>query len=106
MTESTKPIDVRFDEDGFLQDPNQWTPSLAQNIAQQDGFSHLGYKHWIMITTMRKYYFRYYSPPAMHYICHHSHLDPDCAELFHHDMREAWRIAGLPNPGEEARAYL
>ena len=106
MTESTEPFDDRFDEDGFLQDPNQWTPRLAQSIAQQDGFSQLEYIHWIMIAAMRKYYYEYYSPPLMHYICHHGHLDSNCIELFHHNAREAWRIAGLPNPGEEAKAYL
>lgn len=103
--------DSRFDEDGFLHDPNLWNPRLAQNIAQKDGIAILEYDHWIIIAEMRKYYYQYGSPPAMRYICHHSHLGENCIALFHNNLsrsnaREAWRIAGLPNPGEEAKAYL
>jgi len=29
-----------------------------------------------------------------------------CLEQLFHGTREAWRIAGLPDPGEEARAYM
>jgi tRNA 2-thiouridine synthesizing protein E len=106
MTQRSEIHDNRFDEDGFLYDPSLWNPRLAQNIAQHDGITELEYRHWIMIAEMRKYYYQYHTPPAMHFICHHSHLGSNCAGLFHHNAREAWRIAGLPNPGEEAKAYL
>lgn len=106
MAQTTDIRDTRFDEDGFLHDPYQWNPRLAQDIAQQDGITILEYKHWLMIAALRKYYFQYHTPPAMRYICHHSHLGSSCTALFHHNAREAWRIAGLPNPGEEAKAYL
>lgn len=106
MTYSTDYRDDRFDEDGFLVDPGQWNPRLAQSIALQDGIEILEVNHWLMIAAMRKYYFQYHTPPAMHYIYHHSHLGENCADLFHQNAREAWRIAGLPNPGEEAKAYL
>lgn len=33
-------------------------------------------------------------------------LDADCLHQLFRSPRQAWRIAGLPNPGEEAKAYL
>ena len=33
-------------------------------------------------------------------------MDKHCVDKLFHSQREAWRVAGLPDPGEEARAYM
>ncbi len=44
---------VEFDDEGFLVDPNTWTPELAQEIADVLGIE-LTDKHWQVINFARK----------------------------------------------------
>ena len=98
---------LKFDEDGFLTDPNQWNESVARFIAACDGVGELKKEQWSIIQSMREEYFKYGAPPVPRFVCHINHMQKNCmGELFDNDRREAWRIAGLPNPGEEAKAYL
>ena len=96
-----------FDEDGFLSDPNQWSESVARFIASSDGVGELTQDQWSIIWSMRAEYFKHDSPPVPRFVCHINHMQKNCVSvLFDNNRREAWRIAGLPNPGEEAKAYL
>lgn len=98
---------ISFDEDGFLTDPDAWSEALAEQLAQQDGLAPLTSEHWAVIRALRAHYQRFHAPPALRRVCHVNHMDKYCVDtLFAHNCREAWRIAGLPNPGEEAKAYL
>jgi tRNA 2-thiouridine synthesizing protein E len=95
-----------FDEDGLLRDPAQWNETLAQTIAQREGVGALNEAHWKVIHSLRQHYARFGAAPAMIQICRlhgqHRHWVHD---LFHSCLN-AWRVAGLPNPGEEAKTYL
>lgn len=107
MNRMSEPAGRYFDEDGFLRDPNLWNREIALKIAGEEGLDHLDHDQWVMIAFLRRYYFKYFGPPVMHYICHVSQLGPQCGHaLFDKGTVEAWRIAGLPNPGEEAKAYM
>ena len=98
---------LEFDEDGFLSDPSQWSESVARFIAASDGIGELTQEQWSIIWSMRDTYFKYEAPPVPHFVCHINHMQKNCVSvLFDNNRREAWRIAGLPNPGEEAKAYL
>jgi tRNA 2-thiouridine synthesizing protein E len=96
-----------FDNEGFLRNPQQWTEQLAAEIARRDGLMELTPSHWGVIRTLRDHYDRFGAvPPAFHHICHLNHLGRHGVEYLFHSQREAWRIAGLPDPGEEARTYM
>ena len=96
-----------FDEDGFLKDSSHWNEDVARTIARHDGLAVLTDDHWAIIRTLRDHYFRCGTIPWMRHICHENHLGDHCVDdLFAHSSREAWRVAGLPNPGEEAKAYM
>jgi len=43
---------------------------------------------------------------AQSHICHLGGEAPDCMQHLFPSPLHAWRIAGLPNPGEEAKAYM
>jgi len=43
---------------------------------------------------------------ALSHVCHLTGQSADCMQHLFPNPREAWRVAGLPNPGEEAKAYL
>jgi tRNA 2-thiouridine synthesizing protein E len=108
MMEQLQPEKILvFDDDGFIKDPNKWDESIAQLIAEMDGIPVLTSEHWAVIHTLREHYFKYRSLLPTRHICHETHMDRTCMDhLFFRSLREAWRIAGLPNPGEEAKTYM
>lgn len=99
-------IPQAFDQDGFLIDPDKWNRALAQQIAGEDGVGELTAAHWGVIQQLRNHYLEQGAIiPALH-ACRVNHLDAGCVPEMFRSMREAWRIAGLPNPGEEAKSYM
>lgn len=99
-------LDSGFDEDGFIKDPQAWDRKSATAIAQRNGIQGLADDHWRVIEQLRKHYLDTGSIPVMRHICREIGLKEDCVSELLHDPMRAWRIAGLPNPGEEAKAYL
>ena len=46
-------VTVELNEEGFLQDPNQWTPELAAELAKEEGIE-LTDAHWQIINWCRE----------------------------------------------------
>ncbi len=103
---STPRILAAFDEDGFLIDASQWTESLAVQIAELDGLEPLTDSHWRVIHHIRERYFRVGGLPAMRLVCRATGLARGDIHRLFGGCRAIWRIAGLPDPGEEAKAYF
>ncbi len=107
MAIHTESMPLDLDPDGFLLDPERWDETVAREIARRDGLGELTPGHWRVIHCLREEYERLHAPMPMRHICHEQNLSPHCIEdLFGPNPREAWRVAGLPNPGEEAKAYM
>lgn len=105
-TSSAPPGTAIFDPDGFLLDPAMWSESLADRIAQNDGLGSLSELQVSLLHTLREEFSKHGSVTALSHICHLAGQSPDCIQNLFPSPREAWRIAGLPNPGEEAKAYM
>ena len=97
---------AEFDEYGLLRDPANWTPELAQHLARLEGLGQLAPRHWAFLNALRAYYQRFHVPPPTAKICHELDLKHNCGHTLFPSCLAAWRIAGLPDPGEEARSYL
>ena len=97
---------AKFDEDGLLCDPAQWNEALAQAIATREGLGVLSEAHWKVIYSLRAHYARFHVAPAMVQIGHMHGQDKFWVHALFHTCLNAWRVAGLPNPGEEAKTYL
>ena len=95
-----------FNDEGFLADTDGWTPSLALDIARSEGLGVLTPKHWEVIHLVRARYFSLGALPVMRLMCRAASLDPHHAHRLFSSCLSLWRIAGLPNPGEEARSYM
>jgi len=95
-----------FDEDGFFKQPELWDHKIACSIARSSGIIQLTEMHWLVLESLREQFEHYGIPPMFHHVCHINHLSKHCVEELFHSPRDAWRIAGLPNPGEEAKAYM
>jgi len=101
------PESLPLDDEGFVADPDRWTHTLAEDLAREHGLDGLSPEHWRLVHWLRRHYYEFGTPPSAHQVCHENQLPHDCVDrLFHRDLLAAWRIAGLPNPGEEAKAYM
>jgi TusE/DsrC/DsvC family sulfur relay protein len=98
--------DPQFDDYGLLIDPEDWSPELAQQLARHAGVEPLTERHWAFLMSLREYYQRFHAPPPPHKVCHDLRLSRSCGHELFDTCLSAWRIAGLPDPGEEAKTYL
>jgi len=107
MTQPNEHLDDLLSSEGFLSDPLVWSEGLADSLAQRDGLPELTRDHWVIIRALREHYRRFgTAPPAFSHLCSKHHLGKHCVDRLFRSEREAWRIAGLPDPGEEAKAYM
>jgi dissimilatory sulfite reductase related protein len=95
-----------FDPDGFMWEMNSWNEEMARRIALMDGLGELDEQQLALLRHLRASYLRRGGLPAWAHVCHLGGFAPDCMTRLFPDAREVWRVAGLPNPGEEAKAYL
>jgi tRNA 2-thiouridine synthesizing protein E len=96
---------VILDEDGFLIDPLEWGRSFTEHRALRANIV-LDDKHWLLIEIIRDKYLRLGALPSMHLVCKAAGLDKRVLKQQFGGCLNLWKIAGLPNPGEEARAYM
>lgn len=95
-----------FDTDGFMADFASWDEQVARHIAAMDGLGELDERQLALVRELRASFLRLGAPPAWSHVCHLGGFAPDCMTQLFPSAREAWRVAGLPNPGEEGKAYL
>lgn len=98
---------INLDEDGFLRDPQQWSMQTARALAEIYEVGTLGPDHWAIIFYLREHHLAYGSLPPMSQVCRTRGLNSAAVgRLFMGGCLSAWRVAGLPNPGEEAKSYM
>ena len=97
---------LAFDEYGLLCDPDTWNESVAENIAAQLGIEKLTDSHWKVIHALREHYARYGVAPPVITICRAEGKHWSWVHDLFDSCLNAWRVAGLPNPGEEAKSYM
>lgn len=95
-----------LNENGLLRDPNAWTESAARKLAVSEGLGELTTDHWLIIHSLRDHYARFKAVPAMKLVCRTHGRDLHWLHELFPTCLSAWRIAGLPDPGEEAKSYL
>jgi tRNA 2-thiouridine synthesizing protein E len=105
-SEPAEASEVVFDEEGFLLEHQLWSRTLAQQLASQAGVGRLGAPHWKVIDLVRSRYFALGALPVMRLVCRAAGLDPRQGQALFSSCTALWRIAGLPNPGGEALAYM
>lgn len=107
MSEPARTLPLfELDDDGLLKDPSSWSEVVAQEIAHLLDVGELTDDHWEVIHALREYYGKYGVAPAMIQVCRQHDRDRHWVHDLFHSCLNAWRVAGLPNPGEEAKSYL
>lgn len=95
-----------FDEDGYLLNQDLWTEQLGDDIAAEEGVGPLTDKHWLVLNHIREKFFRLGALPNLRRVCRETSLSKTQIYTLFGGCLVIWRIAGLPNPGEEAKTYL
>lgn len=99
-------LHLSFDEDGFLIDPQHWTEELAEQLAAAADITPLTPVHWETIHYIRSKYLGVGALPPMRQVCRQLGLLRGEVKAMFGGCQQLWQIAGLPNPGEEAKTYM
>jgi len=50
----TKELTVALDAEGFMTNPKEWTPEIAEVMAAEEGIASLSERHWVVINWVRQ----------------------------------------------------
>ncbi|NOZ26734.1 MAG: TusE/DsrC/DsvC family sulfur relay protein [Chloroflexi bacterium] len=91
---------VQFDAEGFMVNPDDWTPEIAEALAEEEGIAPLTDRHWEVINFVRKYYQEKGEPPTLRRITKLSGVSTkELYQLFPGGpAKKVARLAGLGKP--------
>lgn len=98
--------DIQFDDEGYLISRYDWSETLASVLAEKEGITHLTEKHWQVINYIRDYFSRLNAMPPPRIVCRHLGFEGHDIKNMFGSCLAVWRIAGLPNPGDEVKAHM
>ena len=93
-------VKISVDEDGFMQEPENWNERIALALASTEGLSELTDEHWKLINYIREYYAQYQIAPMIRKLCKETGFPlKRIYELFPSGpAKGACRVAGLAKP--------
>jgi tRNA 2-thiouridine synthesizing protein E len=99
-TRTVDGIAVEVNEEGFFQDPSQWTEGMAPILAKENGIDTLTERHWTVIRFVRDEYQRNGTGPTVRVLGKTSGVDTkELFQLFPKGPAKiAAKIAGIPKP--------
>ena len=89
-----------IDEDGFIQDPEDWNEAVAADLAKTEGVEELTENHWKIVHYLRDYYLQYNMAPMIRKLCKQTGFKlKEIYDLFPSGpAKGACKVAGLPKP--------
>lgn len=96
----TKELNVTLDAEGFMTDPKQWTPEIAEMLAAEEGIAPLGERRWLVVNFVREETAKMGEFPTLRAITKRSGVDTkEVYELFPKGpAKKIARVAGYPKP--------
>ena len=93
-------VAVTLNDEGFFEDPNQWTEAMAVELAKDEGIDELTDRHWQVIRFMRSEYFDKGTGPTVRVLGKTSGVSvKELYQLFPKGPAKlAAKIAGIPKP--------
>jgi TusE/DsrC/DsvC family sulfur relay protein len=93
-------VDVLLNDEGFFEDPTQWTEAMATDLARAEGIDELTDPHWQVIRYMRQEYFDKGTGPTVRALGKSSGVSvKELYQLFPKGPAKlAAKIAGIPKP--------
>jgi len=100
-----KSMGLTVDAEGYLTDIEDWTEDAARTLAAREGLGQLSKDQFAILVSLRDYYRKHRFFPIVRAICRSVDLPRTCVTDRFTDPVTAWKIAGLPNPGEEVIGF-
>ena len=98
--------EIKMDEHGYMLDPDDWSPAVADALAQTDGFE-LSAGHWEIIGILRSYFAEYELEPPIRALtrllaAEHGKHKANSRHMYRlfpdGPVKQGCRYAGLPLP--------
>ncbi len=92
--------EIEIDEDGFIQEPEKWDKSVAEDIARTEEASPMSDDHWKLVDYLRNYYLEFGIAPPIRMLTRQTGFDlKTIYKLFPGGpAKGACKVAGLPKP--------
>ena len=92
--------ELEIDEDGFIQDPNEWDEEVAKDLAETEGVTEMTEDHWKLVNYLRDYYLKNGIAPMVRKLCKETGFKLKYVyKLFPSGpAKGACKVAGLPKP--------
>ncbi len=93
-------VDVAVNDEGFFEDPSQWTEAMALELARAEGIDELTDRHWTVLHFMRKEYAEKGTGATVRVLGKTSGVSvKELYQLFPKGpAKTAAKIAGIPKP--------
>jgi tRNA 2-thiouridine synthesizing protein E len=93
-------VEVTLNDEGFFDDPTQWTEAMAPELARSEGIDELTDQHWQVIRYMRQDYLEKGTGPTVRALGKSSGVSvKELYEIFPKGPAKlAAKIAGIPKP--------
>lgn len=95
-----------IDEEGYLVNFDDWDGTVAAALARREGLGVLTDDRLAALRFIREYYKKYNYFPILNAICKNIHKPKDCVQEEFINALVAWKLAGLPKPGEPIISLL
>ena len=93
-------IKIDVDEDGFMENPEQWNEAVAKALATTEGVENMTEDHWKVVNYLREYYTKFGIAPMIRKLCKETGFPlKTIYELFPSGpAKGACKVAGLAKP--------
>jgi len=93
-------VKIEVDEDGFMQEPEEWNQDIALALATTEGVGDMTEDHWKLVNYLRDYYLKFGIAPMIRKLCKETGLPlKRIYELFPSGpAKGACKVAGLAKP--------
>jgi tRNA 2-thiouridine synthesizing protein E len=92
--------ELEIDEDGFIQEPDKWDKSVAEDIARTEEAYPMSDDHWKVVNYLRNYFLEFEIAPPVRMVIKQTGFDlKTIYKLFPGGpAKGACKVAGLPKP--------
>jgi TusE/DsrC/DsvC family sulfur relay protein len=97
---------INVDDEGYLVNFDDWDESAARALAAREGINELADDRIAILKFIREYYKTYNFFPILNAVCKRVSEPKDCVQEKFMNALVAWKIAGLPRPGEPIISLL
>ena len=93
-------VKIEVDEDGFMEDPEEWNDAIAVALATTEGVNDMTDEHWHLVKYLRDYYLKFGIAPMIRKLCKETGFPlKKVYELFPSGpAKGACKVAGLAKP--------